>query len=82
MSEPLKTTTTLSIGEDDPRWSLCPDHVDAATFNTAFLAEGWSDAGHSADELRHEYWVPTIGGGWKKSEKDDPRAQPFTVSDW
>lgn len=80
MSEELKTIT---IGDDDqPYFSLCPGHVDAATFNKAFSAEGWSsDARADETDIEHEYWTRE-GDHYKRSTQDDPNAEPFTVSEW
>jgi len=77
MSDDLKTIT---IGnEDQPLFSLCPGHVDSDTFNTAFVAEGWSNGGEF--DLAHEYWTQE-GDYYKISEKSDPNAAPYTVSRW
>lgn len=82
--ETVLKTMTLSDDEQNPIVSLCPGHVDAATFNKAFGAEGWSGGGELHDsELKHEYWRKSgKHGGWKKTTAADPESKPFTVSGW
>lgn len=79
MSEELKTIT---IGSDDnPAFSLCKGHVDAQTFSKAMAAEGWELDDYVDEDIKHEYWTRE-GDHYKRTTKDDPNAEPYTVSEW
>lgn len=78
----LLKTITLEVMEDNPEWTICPGHVDLATFNQAFQEEGWQDGDWEEDRIRHEYWAEFKPGSWKKSEQGAPGAVPVTVADW
>ena len=84
-----KELTTISLGHDEdsgPDWSICPGHVDGATFTKAHENEGWVGDPITDDELTHEFWKKTeIKNGvqhYRKCDPTDVGAEPYTVMSW
>ncbi len=75
---------TYSLGnriDDSVDVSICRGHVAPEIFSEAFAREGWSPSEHREEDLKHEYWIENKKG-WTKSDKNNPKAEPVTVSYW
>lgn len=80
VSRSLKTIT-LSV-DDNPIFTLCPGHVGIRAFNVALKNEGWVCDPVAKTEVAKEFWVQTRRGFYKRSEKTDKNAKPYTVMSW
>ena len=85
--------TTLTIGDRDGNMSfvVCDGHVSPKTFNKAFKAEGWSDAGYLQKDLEYIYAIEKKGkekrdGSFsykiKRCSPDKYGAKKFTYTKW
>lgn len=77
----LRTTTLLREGK--PWVSLCPGHVNLATFTQAFTEENWRRAKFTANQLVLEKWIPGARSGvWKKVMEGMPYGRKYTAKYW
>lgn len=77
-------TKTLTDREKNPTVVICPGHIEARKFNSAFKNEGWKGTSdYKQSEIRYEYWKVAAGG--KRFYRTVPGrfgAKPYTVTSW
>lgn len=78
---------TITLGSDgNPSVVICPGHVDAKTFNKAFVAEGWDADSYKQDVLKYVYCIEKhLKSGITKFKQVAPNvegAKPYTWTSW